>query len=432
MSAADAESRMNYLHIVSVFPALTEAFVLREIRTMRGLGCRVTIGQLRSAGKTPVSAEFEDLRPSVVDAKVFTPGMLAAIFFFALRKSGTVWTCLKLVAKSFPDPINTAKLAYVLLASMDLAYRSRAAGIQQVHGHHLHSEAVSAMFIAKLLGLPYSFKCYTVKTYYPRGILAEVVRKAKFIVADTIQVRNFLESLQADSGRIFVLRNAVNLREFPMRLREAATAPPTILAVGRLDFKKGFHVLLSACAILRDEGVHFRCLIVGSGDEWNSLLARKKSLRLEEQVEMTGSLRFSEVQNWYEQATLMAVPSVVAPDGSTDGLPTVVIEAFARGVPVVGSSTAGIPEVIHNGVNGFVVAPGSSRELANRVKELLSDSDLRHKFATAARRTAEREFDLDRNAHALVTLMFGNQRQDKLADTLVACESVVEHTTSAR
>jgi glycosyltransferase involved in cell wall biosynthesis len=126
---------------------------------------------------------------------------------------------------------------------------------------------------------------------------------------------------------------------------------------------------------------------------------------------MPGSLSFAEVQNWYQRATLLAVPSVVAQDGSTDGMPTVIIEAFAQGVPVVGSSTAGIPEVIQNGVNGFVVPAGSARDLANRMKDLLCDADLRRKVAREARQTAERDFDLDHNAQRLVALMFQEQEQ---------------------
>jgi len=131
-------------------------------------------------------------------------------------------------------------------------------------------------------------------------------------------------------------------------------------------------------------------------------------------------LGFSEVQGWYEQAAFLAMPSVVAPDGSSDGLPTVVIEAFTRGVPVVGSSTAGIPEVIQHGVNGFVAPAGSPKELASRMKELLLNEALCRKFAAEARRTAERDFDLDRNLRIVARLMFGQiMEQPSIAKSIV-------------
>lgn len=398
---------MKYLHIVSTFPALTETFVLREARKMRQIGGNVVIGQLRPTGRRPTSAEFEDLRPLVVPAKLLSWSGAAAILLCTCREPRHIWECLRLVFGCFPDFVNMLKLLYILLASMALAHRLRNSGTLHVRGHHLHSEAVASMFVARLLDLPYSFKCYTAKIYYPRHILVEVTRKAAFIVADTLQVRDFLQDLGADPGRVHIVRNAVDLTDFPVRKQEPPSTPPIILAVGRLDYKKGFHLLLSACAILRDEGVPFRCTIVGDGEEWSRLLVRRRELGLEARVEMMGSLGFSEVQRWYERATLLAMPSVVAPDGSTDGLPTVVIEAFARGVPVVGSSTAGIPEVVQNGRNGFVVPAGAPGELASRMKELLLNQALCRKFAIEARRTAEREFDLDRNLQVVAGLMFG-------------------------
>ncbi len=407
MNSSTAQPRMKYLNIVSIFPTLTETFVLRELRAMRQMGCDVVIGQLRPLGRKPAAAGFEDLSSCLVRARVLSWATLLGLVFFASKKPSTFWSNLKLALSAFPDIVNTAKLIYILVASIELAYRFRQAGIMHVRGHHLHSEAVSAMFIGGLLDVPYSFTCHTVKIYYPKKVITEVVRRARFIVATIIQVRGFLYSLGATASQVSLIRNGVCLSQFPMRRSEPASEPPVILAVGRLDYKKGFHVLLSACSILRDELVPFRCVIVGNGDEWSDLSARRRTLGLEEQVEMTGSLDFASVQRWYERATLVVVPSVVGPDGATDGLPTVIIEAFFRGVPVVASATAGIPEVIQNGVNGFVVAAGSARELANRMRELLSNRDLRRKFALEARHTAERHFDLDRNAQCLSGLMSG-------------------------
>ena len=413
---------MKYLNVVSIFPTLTETFVLRELRAMRQMGCDVVIGQLRPLGRKPAAGGFEDLSSGLVRARVLSWATLLGLVFFASKKPSTFWSNLKLALSAFPDIANTAKLIYILVASIELAYRFRQAGIMHVRGHHLHSEAVSAMFIGGLLDVPYSFTCHTVKIYYPKKIITEVVRRARFIVATIIQVRGFLYSLGATASQVSLIRNGVCLDQFPMRPSEPASERPVILAVGRLDYKKGFHVLLSACSILRDESVPFRCVIVGNGDEWSDLSARRRTLGLEEHVEMTGSLDFANVQRWYERATLVVVPSVVGPDGATDGLPTVIIEAFFRGVPLVGSTTAGIPEVIQNGVNGFVVAAGSARELANRMRELLSNRDLRRKFALEARYTATRYFDLDRNAQCLAELMSG-QVPDLVSETKPALVS---------
>jgi colanic acid/amylovoran biosynthesis glycosyltransferase len=427
MQSGMQPSKMKCLHLVSIFPAQTETFIFREIRALQDLGCEVVIGQLRPVGRRPTASDVEDLRGGVLPAKLLSWSTLAGFCFFAAKHPKTTWSYIKLVLGCFPDIKNLLKLAYVFLASVSLAYRLRDSGIRHVRGHHLHSEAVSAMFVAGFLELPYSFKVYTVKVGYPRAVLRQVVNAAAFIIADTLQVREFLISLGADPGKIHILRNAVRLSEFPMR-PAGSGSEPVILAVGRLDYKKGFHVLLSACALLRDQGIPFHCVIVGDGDQRTNLQALRAKLHLEEQVEMAGSLGFSEVRARYLQATLLAVPSVVAPDGETDGLPTVTIEAFAYGVPVVGSATAGIPEVIHDHVNGFVVPANSPEELARRMKDLLTNPALRNRFAAEGRRTAERDFDLDRNAQTLFALMRG----EGMIPAPTAPAPVLETLSSAR
>lgn len=395
---------MKYLNIVSVFPAVTETFVYREIRTAQRMGCEVVIAQLRPGGAP--HSEFDDLRPSLIRSPLLSLSSLLGTVRLAATKPRLFIHYAGLVLSGFPRMGSVIKLSYILLVSMALAHRLRSAGIRHIRGHHLHSEAVAAMFLSGWLDVPFSFTCHTVKTYYPDGIIRRVIHDATFILANIVQVKRFLISRGAGNSQVQLVRNGVSLTEFRLRPAGFQANPPTILAVGRLDCKKGFHILLSACALLRDEGLHFRCVIVGDGDERGELEGRRKSLGLEGRVDFMGSLSFEEVQRWYECATLLAVPSVVAPDGSTDGMPTVIIEALARGVPVVGSATAGIPEVIQNGVNGFVVAPGSVRELAGRIRELLSDPDMRRKFALEGRKTAERDFDLDRNVGQLVRLMF--------------------------
>jgi glycosyltransferase involved in cell wall biosynthesis len=375
------------------------------MRAMRQNGCDVVIGQLRPVGSRPTAAGFEELRPCVLPAWRLRRAMSIGLLHFALNDPLRMLTYLRLVVDGFPDVVSMLKLAYIVLVSVGLAYELRRSGIRHVRAHHFHSEALSAMIIAGLLDLPYSFKCYTVKLDFPQRLMLRVARTATFVTADTSQTREFLLALGVELGRIYILRNSISLIECPLRVEEPNTCPPVILAVGRLDYKKGFHVLLGACALLRNQGQRFRCVIVGDGEQRSRLLELRRELGLDDQVDMVGSMRFSEVRQWYERATIMAMPSVVAPDGQTDGLPTVVIEAMASGVPVVGSCTAGIPEAICNGVNGFVVPAGSAQDLAYCLKELLSNKGLRAKFRDEGRRTAEREFDLARNARILEGLI---------------------------
>jgi colanic acid/amylovoran biosynthesis glycosyltransferase len=399
----------SLLHVVSIFPGLTETFVLRDARELIRLGWTINLGQLRPVGQRPTAPGFEDLRPCVTRANLLSIEMLNALLFWIRKQPQRTREFVKIVFHSVKQPWNLSKITYILLASMLFAYRFRDSNLIHVRGHHLHSEALAAMFIGGFLEIPYSFKCYTVKVYYPRSILSEIVRQSEFVVADTLQVRDFLKALGARDQQLELIRNGVRLSEFSCRTTQVISGTPVILAVGRLDRKKGFHVLLRACAILRDRDVKFQCVIVGEGSERQTLENLRRQLQLDDKVHMTGKLGFEEIRPWYQRATMLAVPSIVAPDGSTDGLPTVVTEAFVMGVPVIGTDTAGIPEVVRDGSTGFVVPANRPEVLADRIARLLENGELRTRFAGESRKLAERVFDLEQNSRILSLLILGKQ-----------------------
>ena len=92
------------------------------------------------------------------------------------------------------------------------------------------------------------------------------------------------------------------------------------------------------------------------------------------------------------RASVLAAPSLTAADGDAEGLPNVVVEAAASGLPVVGTRHSGIPEAIDDGVTGFLVPEGDAGALAARLAELLGSESLRREMGVAARRLAERKF----------------------------------------
>ncbi len=398
---------MKILHVVSTFPPLTHTFVLREISLLRKTGFDVVIGELRPLHRNRAAEGFEELNPFVIRARWFSLDMLRGLAFFTLRSPGQVLRCLRVVLSSFSRPQYMAKMIYVLLSSIRLAYRFRGGEIGLVRADFLHTEALAARFLKTLLGLPYALTVYTVFTHYPLKVIDELVREASFLVADTIQTQEFLEAMDIPAERIHLIRNGVSLGEFPRRQGHEISGLPIILGVGSLYPKKGFHVLLSACGLLRQRGIEFRCVIIGDGYERKRLDDLIEVLGLSDSVEMVGYVSMSELRRWYYRAAIFAVPSLVTLEGQTDGIPTVVIEAMASGLPVVGAETAGIPEVIRDGVNGFLVPASTPEPMADRIQTLLEREDLRESFGSEGRRLMEREFNLERKVEALHELILG-------------------------
>ena len=175
--------------------------------------------------------------------------------------------------------------------------------------------------------------------------------------------------------------------------------------------------MLRACAVLRNRGIQIRCVIIGDGEERERLSSLKKELGLDDCVEMLGSRSLAELKDWYYRATIFVMASVLCPTGETDGLPTVIIEAMASGLPVVGTKTAAIPEAVRDGLNGFLVPANQPEPLADRIQLLIEDDELRVRLGEAGRRIAEVEFNLKRKAEKLSLLLSQYSRSASLAQT---------------
>jgi colanic acid/amylovoran biosynthesis glycosyltransferase len=401
------------LHLMSTFPSLTETFVMREIRQLGTDGWSITIGQLRPLHKTPPAEGFEDLVPLVSPATWVSFDLLTAILFYCAVHRARVWSCLQLVSKAKQQPKCLLKMLYVLLSSMRLAFRFRNSPPSLVRAHFLHTEALGARFVSTLLTAPYTVTVYTAAVIYPKEVIQDIVQNAAFLVADTHQVRHYLGSFGAKLGPEYVIHNSVDLVGFPARCQYQTNRPATILAVGRLDAKKGFDVLIAACSILHKRGIEFHCMIVGDGLEWENLIALRSRLEMDERVEMVGKLAFSQVRCRYYTSDIFAMPSVVTSEGETDGMPTVVIEAMASGLPIVATRIAGIPEAVRDGLNGFLVPSNDSEGLADRLALLIERQELRERFGRESRNIAESEFDLKRKSSLLSKLMLHHLSEGK-------------------
>jgi colanic acid/amylovoran biosynthesis glycosyltransferase len=163
--------------------------------------------------------------------------------------------------------------------------------------------------------------------------------------------------------------------------------PGLLLHVGRLVEKKGTKVLIEALARVADA----KMIVIGDGPLRTAL--ERQARELGDRVRFLGELPSDEVAQWMRRASVLAAPSVTATDGDAEGLPNVVVEAAASGLPVVGTRHSGIPEAIEDGVTGFLVPEGNAEALAARLSELLGSESLRREMGVAARRLAERKFN---------------------------------------
>ena len=180
-----------------------------------------------------------------------------------------------------------------------------------------------------------------------------------------------------------------------------------VLAVARLVEKKGLATLIRAAALLQLRGVDFRVRIAGEGPEWARLQRLAHELAVADRVVFLGPLTEDEVWAEYRRASVFALPCEVLPNGDRDGLPNVIVEAMARGLPVVSTTLAGVREAVAHGESGLLVAPGDAAGLAVALERLLTDPELRAELGAGARRCVADRFERATNLPAVHAALVG-------------------------
>lgn len=221
------------------------------------------------------------------------------------------------------------------------------------------------------------------------------LKGTRFIAVSEAVRQQMAKYYRIAKERIVTVRNGVDLTAFDGSRAEPDTQSATrtlqIGSAGRLAPMKGFEYLLDAAALVNAQGIEFRLHLAGSGSELVALRARADSLGIGGQVHFPGQLE--DMRDYYRQLDLFVLPSV-----STEGLPLVVLEASAMGVPVIATDLAGAPEVIDDGENGLLVPICDAQALAQAMRRMATDDALRDRLAQAGLARVRRDFSVQRVA----------------------------------
>jgi glycosyltransferase involved in cell wall biosynthesis len=216
------------------------------------------------------------------------------------------------------------------------------------------------------------------RTWLLRATRNAAVRSASHVFSPSAYLRAIAIRWGLDADRISVLPNpAPEVPTLPTRdeLRADLGLDGFVLVfAGRLGPQKAVGVLLGALADLRDVTL----LIAGDGPDRATLERRTRELGLEERVRFLGSVPREEVLRLFAAADASALPS------AWENFPHTVVEALVVGCPVIATAVGGVPEVVHDGVNGLLVAPGDPGALRDAIRRFFSDGELRRRLAEAA------------------------------------------------
>lgn len=396
--------RIGYL--TSQYPAPSHTFIRREIVAMRAAGLDIATYSIQRA---PDGLEAPLDRAAAADTFTvlarppleYAGAHLAALF----TRPGAYLRTLALAWRHRVPGLRAAIWAMFHFAeAILLARRLRADGIGHLHNHFANSAATVGLLASRHAGIDWSLTLHGISEFdYPAGLLLrDKIAAARFVACvSRFGMAQAMRLIPPDHWpRLGIVRCGIDLADLPALpvRQDAGDRPLEVIAVGRLSPEKGQAGLLNAIAMLRDQGVAVRLTLVGDGPEGDALHARAGRLGIEALVRFVGRQDERTTLASIAAADVLVLPSFM------EGLPVVLMEAMALGVPVVATRVAGIPELVRDEESGLLFDPADWQALAGAVARLAADPALRTRLATAGRQRIEREFAIERATARLPAL----------------------------
>jgi len=397
-------SGVRLAFLTSQYPAASHTFIRREVEALRELGWSIDTFSVRRPGADEI---ISDADTAEADGTYYllnqSPGAYLAAHAAALfSRPGGYLSALKL-ALGHRAP--GARGLFLGLAhfteSVLLARQLRKRRTTHLHNHFANSAATVGLLASRLLGIRWSFTMHGIsETDYPAGLmLGRKIEAAEFVACVSWFGRAQGMRLvgQDHWEKIHVVRCGLPFDRLPLRDPTEANTR-TMICVGRLSPEKGQAGLLLAFAKLRARHPELRLRLVGDGPDRASLESLAKELGLSDAMTFAGRLPEEDTLAEIARADLLVLPSFM------EGLPIVLMEAMAVGVPVVASRVAGIPELVEDDVTGLLITPSHWDELASRIDFLLGDQAVRDRLTKQAKAKVATEFDTRKSAEQLAAL----------------------------
>ncbi len=375
---------MKIAYVVGAYPVPSEQFIQREIDALAAAGADITL--------YPVVCNGEFACPLCVLGKHAWLSVLPSTWRAVARFpfSDLVRLCGKAWAE-FPGGLSRAA-AY--------ARDARGRGIEHIHAHFATKPAAVGAMIAAMTRLPLTISVHARDVFAEGVALRHKVAAASRVVCCNRAAMGHLAARLPEPlrGRLALIRHGIDVSEYEFRPDRELHRPARLFAAGRFVEKKGFRYLLDAMTRLGG----CVCEIAGDGPLADDLRRQAKWLGIETRVSFLGWLGPDALRTKMATADVLVAPAVVARDGDRDGVPNVVVEAAAIGLPIVACDAGAVGEFVRDGETGRLVAPRNPAAIALAIRSLLADRDGARRLAENARKRVEKEYNLRENMKLLM------------------------------
>lgn len=395
---------MKIAYLVGKFPTLSETFILNQITGLAEKKCKIDI-----YGYMP--EDFSKVHPDVnkysLDKSTFYYEKIPKNYFLRLLKA------FRLIVMNFSKaPLILCKsLNFIKFGHYALSLRLLFAAIpfldrdttyDIIHCHFGHNGILGM----RLKGIG-ALQGKLIVTFHALDITRKVIE-----MGDDLYNELFLESdlllpisknwerrlikLGCDSKKILVHHMGIDCRKFDYIPRQISKHERVnIITVARLVEKKGVEYGIRAISVLKSNGYSVKYSIIGNGELYNELYQLAIDLGLKEVVHLLGWMQQEELLDIMNSAHILLAPSITSAYGDQEGIPVAIMEALAMGLPVVSTYHSGIPELVDDGLSGYLVPERDTEALAERLAVLIDDTNSWSEMGQAGRNKVMKEFNVE-------------------------------------
>ncbi len=388
-------------YILKGYPRISETFISNEILLLERMGFTMHLFPMRQPRESFSHASVKEIKARVdylpTDLFIDFHRLLLPNIFLAAKKPRQFKETLRVAAQGVSKGKELATLKHLFQAGyLTNNHLENQKNIVQLHGHFAHSPTSVTMFASLLSGIPFSFTAHAKDIYTSdKEKIRKKIAHAQFVVTCTRHNKEYLQAIAGDcSTPIYCIYHGIDLDLFQQTVPHPETHNPfKILTVARMTQKKGLPTIYRALAGLLKKGIQFQHTLIGDGDDREKILALISSLGLENHCQWIGTQTHEQVLLHFKASDLFVLGCEIAKNGDRDGIPNVLVESLAMGVPALSTNVSAIPEILINGQTGMTVPPSQPEQLEKAMLQILTDQNLRNRLIAGGKARVKDHFD---------------------------------------
>jgi glycosyltransferase involved in cell wall biosynthesis len=392
---------LSFAYVIEKFPSPTEYFILNEILALHEAGIKIEILVVRKQNRYLNLVDSNKLLTTVT----FLPKIFylfpVFVFFICPRHFISNYHGNSITNNFLKDLRN---YCYSLYFARKLKNKS----ISHIHAHFAFIAVDIARELSGLLKVRHSVTFHAHDIYANVPKIKKVIESTFFVITCTRYNDVFLNTItdKKFKSKIFTVYHGLKISAWTSAQSRKKFVESTIyvLSISRLVEKKGLIYLLKAIHILTTQGHNIQCTIIGEGPMKKQLTSYIKKNELQGAVQLVGFVPQKEIRRHFENSDMFVLPSIIAENGDMDGLPNVILEAMAMGVPVISTPVSAIPEAIEDRITGLLVKEKDEIAMANAILELKNNKMLYKEIATNGRKKIYEKFDMKTSTANLVKI----------------------------